>query len=62
MKVCPLAWRTREATTTVHEKMAMFVCCGINGTLLPVRPRFQTLGSWIRLRIYQVAKGKNCVE
>lgn len=62
MKVCPLAWRTREATTTVHEKMTMFVCCGINGTLLPVRPRFQTLGSWIRLRIYQVAKGKNCVE
>lgn len=39
----------------------MFVCCGIKCTLLPVRPRFETLESWIRLCIYQVAKGKNCV-
>lgn len=62
IRVCPLACTTREATKTFQEKKAMFVCCGIKCTLLPVRPLFETLGSWICLRIYQVAKRENCVE
>lgn len=62
IRVCPLACTTRKATKTVHDKKAIFVCCWTKCTLLPVRPQFLRLETWVRLRIYQVAKGKNCVK
>lgn len=38
MRVCPLACMTREATTVVHEIIAMFVSCALKCSILPPKP------------------------
>lgn len=57
IRVCPVACMTREATTSVHEMIAMFVSCGLKCSIFPPTPVSRYRGpfcvymEWPRQRI-----------